>query len=521
MHTSLPGPLTHPSQVRELYEVLRIATRRVSVLLNEYSPTYRLPPEILTRILSLAVDHGSEEHAKQIIPLTHVCRYWRTLILSYPRMWSTLCMKPGNPVVISEWLARSQNVPLTIIAEFTDAYEHPLCRYQDSETAVLENPRVLRVCPRHKAILSLDQLLPHHSRIHDLKILFHSSDPDWADDDHRDEALLFYHRFFEETLPNLQCLDFRATHVEQQRYTIPIPAHLFAGKLPRLKELKYLGATEGLMETARDLAVCKIGHWSGSVGPTVVSQEDLQTLFSNNKTVRSLTLNELQFFTPVHPFTTITPMTDLKFLKIHCPIHSDLEIILKSIHIPQFKSLDTVRLSLQYSVVRAVATDGFGHTFEFLQAAAGSGPNFYPLRHLGANITTLRLDQGMTLERLDERPGLYEIFRSLDAVRVLEFDGTIVSAKSVLYNVVSIPRVLPGLRVIRVAIGWDECKEVLENLATAARLRMEMGNPIATIEPFSVEGLEKCADGEGGLGQELRAEWEKHYEARDVQNFLS
>ena len=87
------------------------------------------PSELLTRIFDLAVERGSGEHAKQVAPLTHVCQYWRTVLLSYPRIWSTVCMKPGNPSFISEWLARSQEVPLTVIAEFADPYSHIVCSY--------------------------------------------------------------------------------------------------------------------------------------------------------------------------------------------------------------------------------------------------------------------------------------------------------------------------------------------------------------------------------------------------------
>lgn len=85
----------------------------------------RIPLELLTRVFDPAVDHGAEEHPNQIIPLTHVCRYWRMILLSYPGMWSMVSMQPGDPSVISEWLVRSQKVTLTITAEFADSYEHP------------------------------------------------------------------------------------------------------------------------------------------------------------------------------------------------------------------------------------------------------------------------------------------------------------------------------------------------------------------------------------------------------------
>ena len=484
-------------------------------VLNEGTPTHRIPPEILTRILYLAVDRGFEGHAEPIIPLTHVCRYWRTLLLSYPRMWSTLYMKPGNPRITSEWLARSQNVPLTVITVFNDAYDHLPCRYQDSATATLADANDHRVCPRHKAVLSLDQLLPHRSRIRDLDVLLHSSDPEWDDDDHRDdgEPMLLNHRFFRETLPNLQRLDFRAIHVEQDRYMIPIPDSLFAGELPCLKELKYLGVTGGLMGTVKNLASCEIGYWSGSAGPSIVSPEELQRLFNNNKTVKSLTLNDCEFFPRDHQAVAAVPMKDLKFLKIYRPFPGDLEPLLKLIPLPQFKSLHTVKLSLHSHTIQVAATDGSGHTFEF-SSSSRDDSGFYPLRHLGAEITTLRLDRRMTIEEFDGRPALCEFFQSLDAVQVLEFDGAAASVKNVLSGILSRAEVFPGLKVVRVAIVREDCEGALQLLATALRLRMEEGNPLTTVEPLLVEG-------EHGLGQETRADWEKHYEAKGIQNLLS
>ena len=480
-------------------------------LLNEGSPVHWLPPEILTRILYLAVDHGSEEHVEQVIPLTHVCRYWRMLLLSYPRMWSTLCMKPGNPRVISEWLARSQNIPLTVIAEFIDAYEHPPCRYEDSATATLIDTHDPEVCSRHAAILSLDQLLPHRSRIRDLNIEFYSSDPDW-EFRHDDElAELLYHPFFKETLPNLQRLDFRAAHFEQDRYVITIPDFLFGRELPRLKELKYLGVRGGLTGSAKHLTSCEIGYWSMSAGPTSISLRELQTLFNNNKTIKSLTITQCEpYYSDDDPGVTIaTPMKDLKSLKIHRPTGDDLKTILDRIKAPQFKSLDTIQLSLSYPSIQAVATDGSDHTFEFSQTIGGR-LDFYPLRHLGADITTLHLDRGMNLQEFDTTPGLYDFFQSLDAVHVLEFDGAVDSVRNVLSGILSGTELFPSLKVIRVAIR-DDCLESLPLLVPALRLRAEEGKPLTAIEPLFMEG-------EDGLG---RAEWERHYEVEGIRTFLS
>ena len=482
--------------------------------LNEGTPTHRIPPEILTRILYLVVDRGFEGRAKQIILLTHVCRYWRTLLLSYPKMWSTLYMKPGNLTIISVWLARSQNVPLTVIAEFEDEYDHPPCRYQDSVTTILACD-IPMICHRHKAVLSLNRLLPHRSRIRDLDVSLHLSDPEWDGDTHQDddEPILLSHCFFRETLPNLQRLNFRAVHVEQNRYMIPVPDSLFAEDLPCLKELKYLGVTGGLTGTVKNLTSCEIGDWEGSAGPNIISPENLQKFFNNNKTIKSLTLNNCGFSACNHQKPTAIPMRDLRFLSIYQPSSGELEPLLDLISLPQFKSLHTVKLSSpHFYTIQVSATDGSGHTFEFSQSIM-EDLDVYPLWRLGAEITTLRLDRGITPEELDGRLALYNFFQSLDAVQVLEFYG-MAPVSNVLPSILSRAGVFPGLNVIRVAVSQDDCKGVLQLLAAGLRLRMGEGKPLTTVEPLLV-GVED------GLAQGIRAEWEKHYEAEGIQNTLS
>ena len=462
----------------------------------------RLPLELLTKIFDFAADHDPGELATQIIPLTHVCRHWRTVLLSYPKIWSTVRMKPGNPSVISEWLARSQNASITVIAEFSDSYEHPPCRYQDSATATLAGHNNPRVCPRHEAVLSLDRLLPHRSRIRDLSILLHSSDPDW--EDHDGEPVLLYHQFFRESLPNLQHLDFRAIHVELDKYTICIPDSLFAKNLPRLEELTYLGVTDGLTWTAKNLTSGEIGSWRESAGPSIIPLDELQAFLSNNKTIKSLTINDCEFFQG-HQVPTATPLVDLKFLKASSPLDNDFKKILDCIHAPQFKNLDTAQLSFDSLDSHVVATDSSGHTFEFSQLT--SALSFHPLQHLGVNITTLRLDG----RRPDDEGGSYEFLQSLDTVQVLEFGGGIVDW---VQRILSVPGILPGLKVIRVTVIRYSCERVLRVLADASRQRMEGGDAFTAIE-LLLPGVE------GGLDRDLRAEWEKCYKTQGIQNFLS
>lgn len=121
------------------------------------------------------------------------------------------------------------------------------------------------------------------------------------------------------------------------------------------------------------------------------------------------------------------------------------------------------------------------------------------------------MDPGITLERLGDEPESYDLFRSFDTVQVLEFEGVIADF---VQNALSTTGVFPGLRVIRVAVSRHDCVRVLRSLAIASKRRMMEGNPLTTIEPLLVEG-------EDGLDENLRVEWEESYKAEDVHNSLS
>jgi len=101
----------------------------------------------------------------------------------------------------------------------------------------------------------------------------------------------------------------------------------------------------------------------------------------------------------------------------------------------------------------------------------------------------------MTLKRLGEDSVLFQFFRSLATVQVLEFDGTITDD---VQGVLSVTDVSPRLKVIRVAISRDDCKRSLQLLAAVSKLRMEEGDPLTTIERHVLEsedGLEMSHEG--------------------------
>ena len=76
-----------------------------------WAPVNRLPSEIISYIARCVPD----DHAintRQIVPLTHVCQYWRDSIISAPDNWALISNKPEGLAVLS--LERSKLAPLSI-----------------------------------------------------------------------------------------------------------------------------------------------------------------------------------------------------------------------------------------------------------------------------------------------------------------------------------------------------------------------------------------------------------------------
>lgn len=96
---------TRAQGIRKLIDTLRNALR------NMLSSKNRLPPEIISYIARCVLD-GDDVDGRSIIPLTHVCRFWRESIVSTPEIWTLIYSESAK--LSESSLERAKVVPLTV-----------------------------------------------------------------------------------------------------------------------------------------------------------------------------------------------------------------------------------------------------------------------------------------------------------------------------------------------------------------------------------------------------------------------
>ena len=106
---------------------------------NLLQPVNRLLPETLTRIARLMDEDAID--TRSIIPLTHVCRYWRESIVSTPGNWTLVSSERFGLAGLS--LERCRAVPLELWLDMTQVGANP--EFSATITPHIQNIGTLRI----------------------------------------------------------------------------------------------------------------------------------------------------------------------------------------------------------------------------------------------------------------------------------------------------------------------------------------------------------------------------------------
>lgn len=80
---------------------------------NVLQPVNRLPPEILSSIARYCLDEDARD-ARSIVPLTHVCQYWRWSIASAPENWTLISSSKAELAALSLERAKAARLDVTL-----------------------------------------------------------------------------------------------------------------------------------------------------------------------------------------------------------------------------------------------------------------------------------------------------------------------------------------------------------------------------------------------------------------------
>ncbi|TFK64880.1 hypothetical protein BDN72DRAFT_774062, partial [Pluteus cervinus] len=109
------------TQIDKEIAVLQESIRILHTFRNTFTPVYRLPPEVLTRIFVLfqhligheTYDSESDSALPQWAIVTRVSQHWRDVAVGCPNLWFHITdAYPKH--MISQWLHRSKDIPLSI-----------------------------------------------------------------------------------------------------------------------------------------------------------------------------------------------------------------------------------------------------------------------------------------------------------------------------------------------------------------------------------------------------------------------
>src|ERR1700691_418192 len=187
---------TIDSQLRKIH-LFRcfLRTRR-----NSMSSVSKLPVEILSKIFSIrvsdALDSAGALEERHPFQFTHVCRYWRTVAINDPSLWTHIYTCQGPWVV--EMLKRSKSLPLTLEIEHLRR----------------------QIKPQRL------NLFRHLYRVQNLRITIHST-----------ANLRHYMDSLDTAAPALVALRLKAW---SPLVHYPVPSSIFGGSVPKLRRLQLI-----------------------------------------------------------------------------------------------------------------------------------------------------------------------------------------------------------------------------------------------------------------------------------------
>ena len=469
-------------QVDSLCKALQACALALRLDINKTLPVNGLPPEVLSHTFELACSPPSAATMALLVALTHVCRYWRVVLLSNPKIWTNIFVRRDTVDFFSECLLRSGALPIHLNLHYHVWWDGESgCSCGDHFSLVSCGVR----CPHTRARKTVELFGQHRlpERLQSLDLLIFFPDPVTPA---ANLGGVMYTQFFTRRLKELHSLRLVCLDAAQLWEEFPIHDRIFSRSLPKLKHLSLVQCGGGLTSWVVGLTTFHLEFrdlWNFR------SDKFLTFLEGNRGTLEVLSLDNIEFSDYSGRPVTLTYLKVLKLKRIADPVNLFLHLAL-----PTFGSLARLRVRFSNDIATFSATNSTGAV---LQVIENQGDVFSCCENGLAlswwtRISALDLDLHGSQEVLDS--DIEDFYRSIPSLETMEI-RTVSHLYGIFRPLLSINHALhPSLKLVRLPVPREARDDFFAVLATTSHGRKAMGCAIWSIECICDESCEEVSN---------------------------
>jgi len=482
----------------------------------------------MINISEFVVEPRTRESTLEIVKMTHVCQYWRSTLISYPHLWSSIFVRNDHKDFAATCLERNREAPLTVRLDLThgnyeDHYPDCTCPWNEWPETQIDQKKP---CRYHTAIHPRMET-NHTRRIRTLDVQLTMLDnvarqgTDQLFQDTLDGFKLFTY-----PLPTLESLSFHVGYrpkLDVDTY-LELPENLFCWESSpptRLRHLALRSCYGGGLWTVCDLTSFELaGSWDAA-GPIELDEFTFFPFISRNRSLVSLSLSRCSFPNRAQ-VSQVTPikLPELKTLRLMdidgLPGFPGL------VDVPAFKTLSSLRISVQkdidlaspYAVdilVDAESDGGFRLSYNTPDVFEVVSDWFGVMNDAEPSLAFIRFEgRGLVFMGNEKKASPLSLFVN---AKVLEIGG---SFTDLWYRDFwkDVGKVGPQLTTLRLEVIEGMNPGVAKSVRELVRKRFNKGVPLGKLERMRFEGM---SEEDEEKGKEL---WDEFWAGLDVGQYL-
>lgn len=520
--------LTKCDNLQILHSSLEDAIKSVVVAQNELSLINKLPPETIIIISEFIIEPGSRKSIFELVKMTHICQYWRSTLISCPRLWSSIFVKHDHKDFVTACLERSQELPLSVHLDlkYGDYHEFDDCtciRNEWSPGMYIDEDNPCRYHTTIEPLMDVDSI----KRIRKLDVFLTMLDGSEEGPDHDFHDALDNFQFFVFPLPFLESFSFSVDYEEFDSYIdthLSLPGNLFCWMIApptKLRHLSLHGCYGGPILAVHNLTSFELSGYE-DYDPIQLGQRAFLPFISGSPSLVSLALSRCEFpdrekssrATPVK----LSELKTLRLINVY-----GLTGLPGIIEVPAFKTLSSLHISTRKEEgamsyvpdfeVRAENDDGFRLFYDSQNNDELASEWLGITRNADSSPALVRLE-GRDLHSRDKYGMRNSPLPLFVNAKVLEIGASFAGRwyRDFWKDLGNIGSQLTTLR-LEVVEGMDPT--VAESVRGFAKARLEKGMPLMKLERMKFKGL----DEEG----EEKAEklWEEFRAGLNIDQYLS